>query len=611
MSILNRDRATRGISRTLATLGLVGLTSTLAACSAADERLPTESTSTGTQDLYVARVQLWTDNGNVVPICWNDAGWATEKAWVQNAVQAAWGAESNLTFTWTASCPTTGSTRYLKIGIASQAKDAAGNYPNLGADGSSYVGMGDTFRAPSDAPGTNFAFRPDHLANRGRVEYAGVHEIGHALGFPHEQDRPENEGGVFCNSGVSTDKTGSQVGNYDQDSIMNYCNSNGNASGSLSARDRLAVREVYGLPVGAGERQFLAADVNGDLRADMLQTYRGWASIPVCQSNGTSFTCTNRSATIFDPGSAEGRFLTGDFNADGRGDVIQTFRGWHSIPTCNSTGSGWTCRNSAADIYDSGSSEQRFSTGDFNADGRADVFQTFRKWHSIPTCTSTGTGWSCNNYAADIYDSGSVEQQFLTGDFNADGRADVIQTYRGWHSIPTCNSTGSGWTCRNSAADIYDSSSWEQKFSTGDFNHDGRTDVFQTYRKWHSIPTCTSTGTGWSCNNYAADIYDSGSVEQQFLTGDFNGDGRADVVQTFRGWHSIPTCNSTGSGWSCTNAAADIFDSGSVDQRFVAADVNGDGKTDIVQVYRGWSSYPVCFSTGSGWSCSNIPATIF
>lgn len=40
-------------------------------------------------------------------------------------------------------------------------------------------------------------------------------------------------------------------------------------------------------------------------------------------------------------------------------------------------------------------------------------------------------------------------------------------------------------------------------------------------------------------------------------------------------------------------------------------DVNGDGRTDVIQTYRGWASYPVCFSTGTGWSCSNIPATLY
>ena len=328
-------------------------------------------------------------------------------------------------------------------------------------------------------------------------------------------------------------------------------------------------------------------------------------------SSPPAFFTSNLPAVIYNSGSAEQRFLTGDFNGDRRTDVFQTYRGWSSIPTCTSTGGSWSCGNLAATIYNSGSAEQQFLTGDFNGDGRTDVFQTYRGWASIPTCNSTGGSWSCGNLAATIYNSGSAEQRFLTGDFNGDGRTDVFQTYRGWSSIPTCTSTGGSWSCGNLAATIYNSGSAEQRFLTGDFNGDGRTDVFQTYRGWASIPTCTSAGGRWSCGNLAATIYNSGSAEQQFLTGDFNGDGRTDIFQTYRGWTSIPTCTSTGSGWACSNFPATIFNSGSTEQRFIAADVNGDGRTDIVQVYRGWSSYPVCFSTGVGWSCSNIPAIIF
>jgi hypothetical protein len=443
------------------------------------------------------------------------------------------------------------------------------------------------------------------------VRTVGVfrHELGHILGLRHEHTRPE--------SGVCfEDSSWRALTPYDQGSVMHYpwCNGITTSDLRITDRDAIGVRQLYGASFSPADHRFLVGDVDADGRRDMLQVWRGWGSIPTCRFTGAGFSCTNPGATLYNWDDPAQEALTGDFDGDGRTDVVQAYRKWGSLPRCLSTaGGGWSCANPAATIYQHAddTDEQRFLTARFDSDARTDILQVYRKWGSIPVCLSTGSGWSCSNPAATIYDSGSSEQQFLTGDFNGDGLTDVFQTYRGWGSIPVCRSTGSGWSCSNPAATIYNSGNLEQRFLTGDFNGDGRTDVFQTYRGWGSIPVCTSTGSGWSCSNPAATIYDSGSSEQQFLTGDFNGDGRTDVVQTYRGWGSIPLCLSTGSGWSCSNPPATIFDSGSREQRFIAADVDGDGRTDIIQVYRGWSSYPVCFSTGSGWNCSNIPATLY
>jgi hypothetical protein len=356
----------------------------------------------------------------------------------------------------------------------------------------------------------------------------------------------------------------------------------------------------------------LPGDFDGDGRSDVVQAHRGWGSIPTCKSTASgAYSCANNTATIYDWASSEQQFLVGDFNADGRDDVIQTFARWGSIPTCYSTSAGWSCANHSATIYDWDKAEQKFLVADVDGNGRSDVLQVYRGWGSIPTCKSTGFGYSCSNPGAAIYDSGSTEQQFLTGDVDGDGRDDVLQTYRQWGSIPTCKSTGSGWSCSNPVATIHDSGSAEQRFLSGDFNGDGRTDVVQTYRGWGSIPLCLSSGSGWSCSNPAATIHNSGSREQRFLVGDFNGDGRDDVAQVYRGWGSIPVCLSTGSGWSCGNWPAAIHNSASDEQSFFVADMNGDGRSDIVQSYRKWGSYPTCYSTGSGWSCSNTSATIY
>src|SRR6202034_3942620 len=155
-------------------------------------------------------------------------------------------------------------------------------------------------------------------------------------------------------------------------------------------------------------------------------------------------------------------------------------------------------------------------------------------------------------------------------------------------------------------------------------NGDGKADVVQWNPSWSTIPVCFSTGQGWSCENLAATyvgglgagndgsgVYGGASV----YVADVNGDGKADIVQYNATWQSIPVCYSTGTGWSCENVAAEyiggigagnagtgIYGATNV----LVADVNGDGRADVIQYNAGWASMPVCFSTDRGWACDNL-----
>jgi hypothetical protein len=288
-------------------------------------------------------------------------------------------------------------------------------------------------------------------------------------------------------------------------------------------------------------------------------------------------------------------------------------------------------------------------TGDFEGTGNAEVVQFRDDWQTLPSCGRWGSDWSCANRAATyvggmgagnggsaIYPGGTP----LVGDANGDGRDDVVEFNDGWQSIPTCFSTDHGWACENLKADYVGGLSAGNAGSgvyTGatpfvaDVNGDGRADIIQYNAGWGSVPVCFATDVGWSCENLAADYVgglgagssDTGIYGDSFGTGttalvaDVNGDGKADVIQYNPGWKSIPVCFSTGHGWSCENleavylggvsagnAGSGVYGATTVK----VADVNGDGKADIIQYNPGWASIPVCFSTGHGWSCENQKA---
>ena len=201
------------------------------------------------QGLTVETIRLWTENGNVIPVCWETYGYDREKDIVQAAVSQTWGEYAELKFIGWGICPFGGITgsatdKQVRIRISPQGKDKNGTYINAGGDGSSRYGMEALSSAADNNPGVYMSFAPDGSADKGRVEYIGVHEFGHVLGFIHEQDSP-NHNAAHCKG--TTDSNATSLTNYDPDSVMNYCNRDGNMKGYLTLKDINGVIETYGL----------------------------------------------------------------------------------------------------------------------------------------------------------------------------------------------------------------------------------------------------------------------------------------------------------------------------------------------------------------------------
>ncbi|MEU7099442.1 FG-GAP-like repeat-containing protein [Streptomyces longwoodensis] len=318
---------------------------------------------------------------------------------------------------------------------------------------------------------------------------------------------------------------------------------------------------------GSGPRH----DYDGDGRSDMA-----WWNDFTAGSDATYSLLTNSDGTFKDPlksfaanaGVYEAKymkFVTGDFNGDGRGDIaalhpfsdtsleMLTFLGQSS----GGFATPFTSWKIGPNIMHG--SYMTPQAGDFNGDGRDDV----AFWYAYPDGTT-----KLFTLTADVrggfnkpFESWSATPgtwlrnrcKFTTGDFNGDGRDDIAVFYgQGDDTIRThtflANTMGgfdkpTSWWYTGSL-------DWDQATPhAGDFTGDGRDDIMIWYayddgsdRVSTMFAESVSGQDQFGSAKVTLDGKASWDIKQtQLTTGDFNGDGHDDLAALRQSNGSIQT----------------------------------------------------------------------
>jgi hypothetical protein len=243
--------------------------------------------------------------------------------------------------------------------------------------------------------------------------------------------------------------------------------------------------------------------------------------------------------------------------------------------------------------YDPGGQSFSVATADLNGDGKPDLVVTNAGLAEGVIGVLLGKGDGTFLPVVTYNSGGDLAYSVAVADVNGDGKPDLLVADCGLIGINVCNHSNGlvGVLLGNGDGTFqpvvtYDSGgSTTASIAVADVNADGKPDVLVA-NQCDNSSTCADGSVGVLLGNgdgtfQAAKTYDVGYAIKSLAIADVNGDGKLDLLVA-KGGTSNNVGVLLGKGDGTFQPVVDYDSGGNTALSVVAADVNGDGKPDLL-----------------------------
>jgi hypothetical protein len=344
----------------------------------------------------------------------------------------------------------------------------------------------------------------------------------------------------------------------------------------------------------------IAGDFNGDGKTDFV--IMGGTTQYVFLSNGdgnfTAVVTTNPGNWNFNLPTPENfKPISGDFNGDGKSDFMIMGGLYQYVFLSNGDGTFTAVQNANPGSWNFNLPDpQNFKpiSGDFNGDGKTDFIIVGGLYQYVFLSNGDGTFTAVQNANPNSWNFNlPTPQNFkpFSGDFNGDGRSDFMLMGGLYQYVFLSNGDGTFTAVQNANPGSWNFNLPDPKNFmpiSGDFNGDGKADFMLMGGLYQYVFLSNGDGTFTATSQANPNSWNFNlPVPENFIpiSGDFDGDGRTDFIIMGGTTQYVFVSNGDGTFTAATNTNPGNWNftlPSPLDFKPIPGDFNGDGQTDFV-----------------------------
>ncbi len=344
------------------------------------------------------------------------------------------------------------------------------------------------------------------------------------------------------------------------------------------------------------------ADLNGDGKPDLVVANYASNSISVFQNTSIigSITPSSFAAKVdFNTALNPSAIAIADIDGDGKPDLVVTNYNSNTVSVFRNLSNSGNINSSSFDIkvdFTTGTNPSSIAITDLNGDGKPDLVVANYNDNTISVLQNTSSIGSIDNgsFAGKIdLNSGLLPYSVAIADIDGDGKPDLIVANGRSNTIAVFRNAGISGSITSSSFNAkvdFATSQLPYSVAIGDVDGDGKLDLAVANESNNTVSVFRNTSSigNISSNSFAAKVdLMSDYLPFSVAIADIDGDGKPDIVVANEDSANVTVFRNQSISGDITPtsfAKKVAFKSGNGPYSVAIADIDGDGKPDLVVV---------------------------